>query len=88
MSEGASSAFVPFDAGAPASAGTASPAAILKVLPKTEAGSAFEPLQTSPKAHSHGAGKPVVTLQREGERVTGIRIECACGQVLELECSY
>ena len=55
-----------------------------------EAFRAFEPFQVAAPAHSHGqgAGQPVVTLQREGERVTGIRVECACGQVIELACSY
>ena len=54
----------------------------------------FEPFQAPGPAraqvhvHSPGAGQPVVTLQREGERVTGIRVECACGQVIELACSY
>lgn len=34
------------------------------------------------------AGKPSVTLQRDGDRVTHIRIQCACGQVIELDCAY
>jgi len=33
-------------------------------------------------------GEPKVTLQREGNRVTGIHIQCACGQVMELACVY
>ena len=32
--------------------------------------------------------KPTVTLQKDGDRVTHIRIHCACGQVVELECAY
>ncbi len=32
--------------------------------------------------------EPRVTLQREGDRVTGITIHCTCGQVLNLACSY
>ena len=31
---------------------------------------------------------PVVTLRREGDRVTGIRVQCTCGQVIDLECVY
>jgi hypothetical protein len=31
---------------------------------------------------------PVVTLQREGDRVTGIRITCRCGEVIDLACVY
>ena len=42
--------------------------------------------------HSHlsvGAGtKPNVTLQRDGDRVTQIRIQCVCGHVIELDCLY
>ena len=53
----------------------------------------FSPLQTSPGAHQHGAGgsaagQPTLTVQREGDKITGIRVECACGQVIELACSY
>ena len=33
-------------------------------------------------------GRPVVTLRREGDQVTGIRIECTCGKVIELDCLY
>ena len=32
--------------------------------------------------------KPSVTLQRNGDIVTGIRIQCTCGQVVELNCVY
>ena len=32
--------------------------------------------------------KPSVTLQREGDRVTQIRIRCVCGEVIELDCVY
>jgi len=31
---------------------------------------------------------PKVTLQRQGDVVTGIRIQCSCGQVIELRCLY
>src|SRR6185437_9070759 len=29
-----------------------------------------------------------VNVQRDGERVTGIRIQCSCGQVIDLACEY
>ncbi len=32
--------------------------------------------------------EPRVLLQREGDRVVGIRIECSCGQLIELACLY
>jgi hypothetical protein len=32
--------------------------------------------------------EPRLSVQREGDRVTSIRIQCTCGQVLELACVY
>lgn len=32
--------------------------------------------------------EPRVTLQRDGDRVAGIRVECSCGQVIDLACVY
>jgi hypothetical protein len=32
--------------------------------------------------------KPVVTLKRDGDIVSGIRIQCRCGQVVDLSCVY
>jgi hypothetical protein len=32
--------------------------------------------------------KPVIIVQREGERVTQIRVQCVCGEVIDLECVY
>jgi hypothetical protein len=37
---------------------------------------------------SHLSGEPKVTLERDGDRVTRIHIQCACGQTLELDCAY
>jgi hypothetical protein len=34
------------------------------------------------------ACEPQVTMQREGDRVTGIRVQCSCGQVIDLACVY
>ena len=89
----ASEAFVPFGPGTLASSRASGGAANLKVMPKDSASQAFSPLQTSPGSHQHGAGgsasgQPTLTLQREGDKITGIRVECACGQVIELACSY
>ena len=39
---------------------------------------------TGPEAST----KPVVTLRRNGEIVSGIRIQCGCGQVIDLVCVY
>lgn len=43
------------------------------------------PACTQPNASK---GQPTVSLQKDGDRVTHIRIECGCGEVIELECSY
>ena len=32
--------------------------------------------------------EPRVTVQREGDRVTHLRVQCSCGQVLDLACVY
>ena len=45
----------------------------------------------TPGAAGSGLGacaKPVVTLRRNGEIVSGIRIQCGCGQVVDLACVY
>ncbi|MEN9573746.1 MAG: hypothetical protein RL514_1601 [Verrucomicrobiota bacterium] len=65
----------------------------LKVIPQAQSTPAFKPFQPapapSPAAHpTHAHQPPKVTLQREGDRVTHIRLECACGEVFELACEY
>jgi hypothetical protein len=37
---------------------------------------------------TEACANPVVTLQRNGEVVSGIRIQCGCGQVIDLACAY
>jgi hypothetical protein len=32
--------------------------------------------------------EPRVTLQREADVIVGIRVECSCGQVIDLKCDY
>ena len=41
-----------------------------------------------PGGEPEKCAKPVVTLQRNGEVISGIRIQCACGQVIDLSCVY
>ena len=31
---------------------------------------------------------PVVTLKRDGDKVTRIQVRCSCGEVVELDCVY
>jgi hypothetical protein len=84
--------FVPFGPGTAAGVKSAGAATNLKVVPK-DAAASFSPFQPTPGAHAHGvasggSGEPTVTLQKEGDKIVGIRVECACGQVIELACSY
>jgi len=64
----------------------------LKVLTQGQAQtkSAFEPLPAAglAEAAAKACGRPSVKLQRQGETVSGIRIECSCGQVIELACAH
>jgi hypothetical protein len=54
----------------------------------------FRFVESSPAASARagaaprGACEPQVTMQREGDRVTGIRVQCSCGQVIDLACVY
>jgi hypothetical protein len=32
--------------------------------------------------------EPRVLIQRDGERVTGLRIQCSCGQIMDVACVY
>jgi hypothetical protein len=62
--------------------------------PATETGAAsapvFRPLNAAPDgcAGSPLPGEPKITLERDGERVTRITIQCACGRTIELACAY
>ena len=84
--------FVPFDPVPPPGPRVAGTPLGLKVVAQAQAGPAFAPLPSPGTPHAHAAAgaraKPIVILQRDGDRVTAIRIECACGQVIELACSY
>jgi len=55
----------------------------------------FKPLAAEASAASHDTAihakkncDPRVSIQREGDQVTGIRIHCGCGQVIDLACIY
>jgi hypothetical protein len=62
----------------------------LKVLAQADVKAVFQALPESAKEAQpeKNCGQPTVTLQRQGEVVSGIRIQCACGQVIELVCAY
>jgi hypothetical protein len=42
----------------------------------------------APTSAANACGKPTVTLQRTGDIVSGIRVQCGCGQVVDLNCVY
>lgn len=46
------------------------------------------PVSNNAAAHPNKTCEPRVSIQREGDQVTGIRIHCGCGQVIDLACIY
>jgi hypothetical protein len=88
----ADDSFVPFGPASLAAARTNSPGGNLTVVPGPAADKSFTPFQGSSGNPAHaggnGHGPASVTVQRDGDRITGIRLECACGQVTELRCEY
>lgn len=92
-----SASFVPLVPGAlPTSAPAMSP---MRLKPVSLNPAIFEPTTpatlkaespaaaVSPQAHVQH-GPPKVTLEKQGDLITHIRIECSCGQVTELKCEY
>ena len=51
-------------------------------------GHALTPVAAAQPSPAQNCPPPKVTLQRQGEVVSGIRIQCSCGQVIELSCVY
>jgi hypothetical protein len=81
--------FVPMQP-APASAG-ANGFVPLHVKSFASAAGKAGPGSSGAAAASHSpvnCGPPKVTLQRQGDVVSGVRIQCGCGQVIELSCVY
>jgi hypothetical protein len=65
------------------------------IIPRDEHFRPFKSLEKKPLAPGETAlsgGKqfcePRISVQRDGDRVTSIRIQCTCGQVMELACVY
>ena len=83
--------FIPWEPGRTPPPQAASAKVNLKVLPQAATSPAFQPFSPPSTAHVHVlpvAQQPVITLQKEGDKVTGLRIECVCGQVIDLACVY
>lgn len=70
----------------------AEPATPTRLRPISSAAPKFEatqmPSAEMPTEPHGGHGEPKVTLERQGETITHIRIECSCGKILELKCEY
>jgi hypothetical protein len=65
----------------------------ITVIPQNEQPPGFQSLdKVMPAAGERSAFKkncePHLTVQREGERITNIRIQCSCGQMIDLACVY
>ena len=75
--------FVPFTASMPGGSRTEVVAGAQSTVP-------FRPLSQAqpPPAASDAGGEPTISLEREGGRVTRIKVRCPCGNVFELACDY
>ncbi|HZL14175.1 MAG TPA: hypothetical protein VFC85_08535 [Verrucomicrobiae bacterium] len=65
------------------------------VIPQGESSRPFQTLEQVASAAAKNISpngkkncEPRLTLQRDGERVTSIRIQCTCGQTMDLACVY
>ena len=64
------------------------------VLPEAAQARPFKSLEP-PAAGSAGSAanpgnscEPHVSIQREGDRITNLRVQCTCGQIMDLACVY
>lgn len=46
------------------------------------------PRPERPKSSENKICEPRVTVQRDADRVTHLRIQCTCGQIMDLACVY
>ena len=92
MSPRATSSFVPFEPGTGGADHSGDLGFTPTVVSATEGATPTGSKASSAPAHQHSGpeanAKPVVTLQRTGDKITSIRIECLCGQIIDLNCSY
>lgn len=73
----------------PGSLRTAEAAAPVRLKPLTPDSPQFHTAPIIEKADAHqGHSEPKITLERNGDVITHIRVQCGCGQVIELKCSY
>jgi hypothetical protein len=63
----------------------------VKVISQPATPPPFQTLEQNASGVTGNAKKncePSLSLQRDGERVTGVRIRCTCGQTMDLACVY
>ncbi len=84
-----SDSFVPF-AKTRSKPGPAAESFRLTILPQAQQAAPFQPATIAlPSTGANpGAKEPQVTIERDGDRITRIKIQCTCGQLLELNCAY
>jgi hypothetical protein len=64
------------------------------IMPKTgqvRSLQSFEPPASAPSGPEPVVGKicePNLSLQSDGDRITNIRVQCSCGQIMDLACIY
>jgi hypothetical protein len=86
--------FVPLTPTVPASSGERTDFQAT-VVSQPEQMQKFRSIESS-AADSAGSGaiprgsncEPRVTVQRDGDHVSGVRVQCSCGQVIDLACVY
>jgi hypothetical protein len=63
----------------------------ITIIPQGEHTQAFQSFEkTAAKTGERSAKncEPQLSLQRDNDRITNIRIECSCGQIIDLSCVY
>ncbi len=63
------------------------------VVPQSADTKSFNPISATAEKAVTNAGapgrcEPKVTLERDGDRISSIRVQCSCGQVMDLACIY
>jgi hypothetical protein len=79
--------FVPLQPAAMVPAKPEAAPTALKPAAPPPANTGFSPFN-GPASCSAGGAQPVITLKKEGDRITQIRVQCVCGQIIELACDY
>lgn len=83
-----SDSFVPF-AKQRSKPGAATEKFRLTVLPQAPQVAPLAPspaATTLPSPAGSGGKEPQVTVERDGDRITRIRVQCSCGEIVELNC--